>query len=285
MAASAKAVARGMGSNTVARDETVATAIKGDRSSDTLFISNCTQLNCIFTGRLRYSVPVLISLTSLLGSMCSKTLYRNLVLELEYQKGNQPIQEYKRTMARRIGYARVSTESQDEQGQVEVLKNAGCALVFHERISTRTKESDRPQLQACLAELSKGDTLVLAKLDRLGRSQVEVVNRLHSLQQDGVYVETLDGLINTKGLGKMAPVIIGLLTGLAEVERELIRERTLESIAYRRSQGKSLGGRPKSYTDEQVELVLQLRDAGHSYRKIAKSVGLSLGTVQRLASP
>ena len=188
-------------------------------------------------------------------------------------------------MARRIGYARVSTAQQDESGQVEALKNAGCVLVFHERVSTRTKESDRPQLQACLAELSKGDTLVVPKLDRLGRTQVEVVNRLHSLQQDGVYVETLDGLINTKGLGKMAPVIIGLLTGLAEVERELIREHTLESIAYRRSQGKTLGGRPKSYTAEQAHLVLEMRDEGHSFRKIARTTGLSLGTVQRLVSP
>lgn len=93
-----------------------------------------------------------------------------------------------------------------------------------------------------LAALAEGDVLVVAKLDRLCRTQVEVINRLHELQQQGIHVETLDGLINTKALGKFAPVVVGLLTGLAEVERELIRERTLESIEHRRTTGGNLGG-------------------------------------------
>jgi DNA invertase Pin-like site-specific DNA recombinase len=183
---------------------------------------------------------------------------------------------------RSIGYARVSTASQDETAQVAALNAAGCELVFHERVSTRTKDTERPQLQAALAALRPGDELVVPKLDRLGRTQVEVIVRLHDLQEQGVHVRTLDGLINTRALGKMAPLVIGLLTGLAEVERELIRERVNESIEYRRNTGGDLGGRRKSYTPEQAQLVKDLREAGDSLRTITRKVNLSLGAVQRI---
>ena len=183
---------------------------------------------------------------------------------------------------RSIGYARVSTAQQDEAAQVAALEAAGCELVFHERVSTRVKDTDRHQLQACLQALKPGDELVVAKLDRLGRTQVEVINRLHDLQEQGVHVRTLDGLINTAALGKMAPLVVGLLTGLAEVERSLIRERTMESIEHRRATGKSLGGRRRSYKPEQAALVRRLRAEGASVRQVAKATGLSLATIDRI---
>lgn len=183
---------------------------------------------------------------------------------------------------RSIGYARVSTASQDTASQVAALEQAGCAQVFHESISTTTPVSKRTQLLAALAALQPDDELVVAKLDRLGRTQVEVINRLHELQEQGIHVRTLDGLLNTAALGKMAPLVIGLLTGLAEVERNLIQERTRESIEHRRATGGNLGGRRKSYTPEQAELARQLREAGDSVRTVAKKVNLSLATVQRI---
>ena len=181
-----------------------------------------------------------------------------------------------------IGYARVSTATQDEAAQVAALEQAGCTQVFHERISTTVPASKREQLQAALSQLTKGDTLVIAKLDRLGRTQVEVINRLNDLQQEGINVRTLDGLLNTEALGKMAPLVVGLLTGLAEVERNLIQERTKESVEHRRATGGDLGGRRKSYTPQQAELVHQLRESGDSLRTITKKVNLSLGAVQRI---
>ena len=181
-----------------------------------------------------------------------------------------------------VGYARVSTARQDETQQVEALKAEGCERVFHERISTTVPAAKRDQLQACLAALVPGDELVVAKLDRLGRTQVEVIVCLNALQQEGIFVRTLDGLINTKALGKMAPLVVGLLTGLAEVERSLIQERTRESIAHRKATGGDLGGRRKSYTPEQAKLVIELREAGDSLRAITKKVNLSLGAVQRI---
>jgi DNA invertase Pin-like site-specific DNA recombinase len=185
-------------------------------------------------------------------------------------------------MAQSVGYARVSTARQDETAQVDALRAAGCTLVFHERISTTTPSIKRAQLQAALAALEPGDELVVPKLDRLGRTQVEVITRLHDLQQAGIHVRTLDNLINTSALGKMAPLVIGLLTGLAEVERNLIQERTRESIEHRRATGGKLGGRRKTYTPEQAELVRGLREAGDSLRTIARKANLSVGTIQRV---
>jgi DNA invertase Pin-like site-specific DNA recombinase len=181
-----------------------------------------------------------------------------------------------------IGYARVSTARQDEAAQVQALTDAGCERVFSERISTMVPSEQREQLQAALEALSEGDELVVAKLDRLGRTQVEVIVRLNDLQAAGIHVRTLDGLINTRALGKMAPLVVGLLTGLAEVERSLIQERTRESIAYRRATGGDLGGRRRSYSEEQAELVRELAAAGRSRRKIQAATGLSQGTIDRI---
>ena len=120
----------------------------------------------------------------------------------------------------------------------------------------------------------------MAKLDRLGRTMVEVINRLDDLQSNGIHVRTLDALLTTRALGKMAPLVVGLLTGLAEVERELIRERTQESVEHRRRTGGNLGGRPGL---EQVKKdhILKLREEGHSLRKIKTLTGVSLSAVQR----
>jgi DNA invertase Pin-like site-specific DNA recombinase len=186
------------------------------------------------------------------------------------------------SQGRCIGYARVSTRAQSVEAQVAELQAVGAELVFHERVSTRKTEAQRPQLQACLAELQPGDELVITKLDRLGRTQREVIERLALLQEQGIHVRTLDGLVNTMGLGKMAPLVIGLLTGLAEVERTLIHERTMASVEHRRATGGDLGGRPRSYTPEQAEQVRKLHLDGMSLAAIARATGLSESTCRRL---
>ena len=186
--------------------------------------------------------------------------------------------------ARSVGYARCSTTHQNTDAQVSALKAAGCAVVFQETISsTKTTEKHRPQLQAALNALVEGDELVVVKLDRLGRDQRSVINRLHDLQERGIHIRTLDNLVNTKALGKFAPVLIGLLTGLAEVERSLIRERTLESVQHRRETGGKLGGRPKT-NHAKERLVLRLREEGCSYRSIREQTGLALSTIRRIIS-
>ena len=148
-------------------------------------------------------------------------------------------------------------------------------------VSTTVKESDRQELQHALRSVIEGDELVVANLDRLGRTQVEVFNRLNSLQESGIDVRTLDGLINTCALGKMAPLVVGLLTGLAEVERELIKERTVESIAHGKRTGVSLWGLPK-IGQTRADLVLSLRASGDSHRLIREKTGTCLATIRRI---
>ncbi len=183
-------------------------------------------------------------------------------------------------MGRLIGYARVSTATQSTDAQVEELKQAGCDRIFHEKVSSRTPEEKRIQLQAALATLEEGDCLCISKLDRCGRTMVEVVNRLHDLQSRGIHVRTLDGLLDTRSLGKMAPLVIGLLTGLAEVERELIRERTQESVEHRRRTGGNLGGRP-GLPQIKKDHIIRLREEGNSLRQIVSLTGVSLAAVQK----
>ena len=184
-------------------------------------------------------------------------------------------------MRKKIGYARSSTAHQSTDSQVDDLKAAGCEEVFFEKVSSTTTLDKRHQLRACLSTLREQDQLVVAKLDRLGRSQVEVINRLNELQQQGIHVKTLDGLIDTQALGKMAPLVVGLLTGLSEVERSLIQERTRESVEHRRKTGGNLGGRPKTNAKKE-SLVLRLRKEGESYRSIKEQTGLALATITRI---
>ncbi|MDC0320046.1 recombinase family protein [Synechococcus sp. AH-551-G03] len=179
-----------------------------------------------------------------------------------------------------VGYARVSTQHQNLEQQLAALKTDGCDLTFGEKVSSTIPAEKRQGLQEALAALEPGDTLVVAKLDRLGRTQSEVVARLAALQSEGKYVRTLDGLLNTAGLGKLAPLVVGLLTGLAEVERNLVQERTRESVEHRRRTGGNIGGRP-ALGAERAALVARLRSEGLSFRKVAEVAGVSLPTAYR----
>lgn len=147
---------------------------------------------------------------------------------------------------------------QDTAAQTDELESAGCVAGFAEKVSSRAPLEKRHQLRACLETHQNGDELVISKLDLLGRSQVEVINRLADMQEQGIHIRTLDGLINTRGLGRLALLVIGLLTGLAEVERSLIQERTKESVEHRRRTGGNLGARPRT-SEKKERLVLRLR--------------------------
>ncbi len=182
-----------------------------------------------------------------------------------------------------IGYARISSAIGTKilDPQVEKLKQSGCDQIFFETISTRKAEKERPELMKCLASLRKGDTLKLCTLSRLGGTQTEVIQRLNDLQAEGINVITLDGLVNLEALGKFAPLLIGLLTGLNQIEREQISERVQMSVEYRRANNGDLGGRPKT-SDKKEKYVLRLREEGESYREIREQTGLGLATIRRI---
>ena len=203
-----------------------------------------------FQARVNQNTP----LRKTLVSLRSKKVVRLLLF---YNSVNRV--GFQNMLNKSIGYARTSTARQTGgiEAQVLALKEAGCSVVFQEQVSTRVKEKDRPQFQAALSSLESGDELVVAKLDRLGRTQVEVVSRLHTLQEQGIHVRT------------------------AEVERSLIQERTLESIQHRKATGGNLGGRPKT-NQAKERLVLRLREEGCSYRSIREQTGLALSTIRRI---
>ena len=185
-------------------------------------------------------------------------------------------------MSRIYGYARTSTQQQKLglEDQIQKLKEAGCRTVFNERISSRKSASDRPQLQAVLTVLEEGDTLCLTRLDRLARTMQETITIMQDLQDRGVFVRTLDGLIDTEKMQMMAPLVVGLLAGLANVERNLIAERQRESVEYRRRNNGNLGGRPQ-LEKFKVNNIIKLRREGNSLRNIDKLTGVSLSAVQR----
>ena len=183
-------------------------------------------------------------------------------------------------MAHRIGYSRVSTTDQDTTAQVMRLEAAGCQRIFTETISSRVK--DRPQLAACLDYIRPGDALVIVRLDRLARSTRELLELAQSLQERSVDLIALDQQINTTSpAGRFT---FTLLAAVAELERDMIRERTLDGLARARAEGRA-GGRRPSITGQKAQLVRRLAAEGLSLRQIAASVDASASSIRRFLQP
>ena len=186
----------------------------------------------------------------------------------------------KRPRYKSIGYARQSANKQiSVDSQVEELKKAGCAVVFQEPLTKKNKE--RPYFDSALRTLNEGDEIVLTQLDRGFTNQRKCIDTLYYLQKRGIHVRTTDGMVDTRQLGNLGPIIAGLLSGLGEVKRQKVIEKTQESINYRKEKGRSLGGRPK-INKEKEALVIRLRSEGYSYRSIRAQTGLALSTIRRI---
>ena len=174
----------------------------------------------------------------------------------------------------RVGYARVSTTEQNLDLQTDALHAAGCEHLFTDTISgTRV---DRPGLAAALGECRTGDTLVVWKLDRLGRSLPHLVETVRALGVRGVGFKSLQENIDTTTSG--GKLIFHIFASLAEFERDLIRERTTAGLAAARARGRK-GGRPKGVDQKKQKAARALkRDPRHSIREICEIVGISRNT-------
>ena len=182
-------------------------------------------------------------------------------------------------MAHRIGYGRVSTTDQDTAAQAMRLEAAGCQRIFTETISSRVEH--RPQLAACLEYLREGDALVAVRLDRLARSTRELLEIAQGLENRGVDLVVLDQSIDTSSpAGKL---MFAVLAAIAQFERDLIRERTLDGLARAKAQGK-VGGRRPTIAGQRAQLVKRLAAEGQSVRQIAASIEASPSAVHRLLS-
>lgn len=180
-------------------------------------------------------------------------------------------------MEQRIGYARVSTDDQNLDLQRDALARAGCAVIYEEHASG--KNTDRPELGQCLKALRAGDTLVVWRLDRLGRSLTDLVRIVTDLEQRGVLFESLTERIETgSATGKLQ---FHIFSALAEFERNLTRERTLAGLKAARARGR-LGGRKRKLTDRQVQQAkILLADPRVFVTDVARSFGVSRMTIYR----
>jgi DNA invertase Pin-like site-specific DNA recombinase len=177
-----------------------------------------------------------------------------------------------------LGYARVSTEDQNLSLQLDALGAATCARIFEEKI-TGTK-ADRPALANALDHVRAGDTLVVWRLDRLGRSLTELIHLMTTLEQRGVAFKSLTEQLDTTTSG--GKLIFHIFAALAEFERNLIRERTQAGLAAARARGRR-GGRPKRLdTPKKVAMAQALHDdKSNSINEICRTLGISRSTLYR----
>lgn len=178
-----------------------------------------------------------------------------------------------------VGYKRVSTNAQDAQLQADALRDAGCSRIFEDKASG--KNADRDGLVAALDYMREGDTLCVWKLDRLGRSTKDVLTIAEDLHARGVSLRiltgTLAGSYSPKGEGKF---FFTMMVAFAELERDMIVERTRAGLDAAKAQGRT-GGRPAVMDADKLAAAKARRAKGESVTAVAKALGVSRATLYR----
>ncbi len=179
-----------------------------------------------------------------------------------------------------IGYARVSTSEQDTSLQLDALNSSGCERIYQESKSGRTKE--RPELTRCIDALREGDTIIVWRLDRLGRSLKDLVEIIAGLEERNIGFRSLNEAIDTTNAG--GKLIFHIFAALAEFERSLIQERTKAGLAAARARGRR-GGRPRKLTSDQIRKAkAMLSDPEMTKTEVAKHFGVSRVTLNSALS-
>ena len=175
-----------------------------------------------------------------------------------------------------IGYARVSTQDQNLDLQSEALTKAGWERIFNDKISG--SRTERPELTKALEMLREGDTLVVWKLDRLGRSVKNLVDLVGELHQQGIQFKSLTDAIDTGT--PSGRFFFHVMASLAEMERELTVERTRAGLEVARQLGRK-GGRRRQMTESKIESAKKLLANGVPPRDVATNLGVSVPTLYR----
>ena len=181
------------------------------------------------------------------------------------------------------GYWRISCGStQEETRQIRALMDSGCEIIRGDKITGTSNYGDRKELAKLLDEIEEGSLLILDELSRLGRTMVTMLVEVNKLLEKGVKIRTLDGRLDTTTMNKeIINLIVGVMGYSAEMELRNIVRRTSEGRAVAISRGVKMG-RKRSTTHHQMEEIKNMRLAERGYGSIAKSLGLSKSTVQRL---
>jgi DNA invertase Pin-like site-specific DNA recombinase len=175
-----------------------------------------------------------------------------------------------------IGYARVSTQEQTLNLQKDALQQAGCTKIFTD--TTSGAKAERKGLEEALAYVRKGDTLVVWRLDRLGRSLPHLISTMTDLEERGIGFKSLTENIDTTTSG--GKLIFHIFGALAEFERNLIRERTAAGLIAVRARGRK-GGRPQALSLKQRSIAKELYEKRHPIQEICRTLKISKATLYR----
>ena len=192
--------------------------------------------------------------------------------------------EIMRKMPRLIGYARVSTQEQDLNLQLDALEKAGCSKdkIFVDKISG--SKAERPGLEKCLAVIQPGDTLLVWRLDRLGRSMVHLISLIEDLRTKQIGFKSIcDGAIDTTTAS--GELIFNIFSSLAQFERRLIQERTKAGLDAARARGRQGGRKKVEATNPKVMMAKNMhKDHGMSIENICKTLKISRASFYRYLS-
>lgn len=175
-----------------------------------------------------------------------------------------------------VGYARVSTSDQNLDLQLSTLKNIGCEKVYQDQMSgTKT---NRPGLEMALEVLRENDTLVVWKLDRLGRTVKGLIELVNGLEKKNIHFKSITDNVDTST--PSGRFFFHVMASLAQMERELIAERTKAGLAAAKAKGR-VGGRKRKMTNSKIESAKKLLDAGILPKDVAHDLGISIPTLYR----
>lgn len=183
--------------------------------------------------------------------------------------------------SRLLGYARVSTQGQTLDAQLEQLRAAGCGHIYREKV-TGTR-ADRRELQKLLRQLASGDVVVVTRIDRLARSTFDLFNIVKRIADAGGAFRSLAEPWADTGTST-GRLMLAVLGGLADVERDLIRTRTAEGRSRAKARGQHMG-RPPALTPQQQEEARQRRADGASVTELARSYNVGVATITRHMRP
>ncbi|MEP1637254.1 recombinase family protein [Ascidiaceihabitans sp.] len=178
----------------------------------------------------------------------------------------------------KIGYARISTDTQTHDAQIAALNAAGCEKIYTE-IASGAKR-DRPVLAEAMEYLrpNADDTLVVYKLDRVARSLPHLIEIMEQLKASGIEFQSVTEAIDTNTPG--GRLLFHVVAAIAEFERDLIRERTQAGLKAAKAKGR-VGGRPRQMTEEKINAVRELLSSGTAVKDAAAAVGVSVPTLYR----
>eukprot|EP00825_Cyclidium_porcatum_P041090 TRINITY_DN5323_c0_g1_i4.p2 TRINITY_DN5323_c0_g1~~TRINITY_DN5323_c0_g1_i4.p2 ORF type:complete len:197 (+),score=24.30 TRINITY_DN5323_c0_g1_i4:155-745(+) len=175
-----------------------------------------------------------------------------------------------------LGYARVSTDVQNLDRQIDALNKYGVDILFNEKMSGTKRE--RPELNKLIERMSAGDTVVIESLSRLGRSTKDLIELIELFNGKGINLVSLKESIDTStSTGKL---LFTLMSALAQFERDLISERTVEGLKAARARGR-MGGRPKKNDDQVKKAVKMYNTKQYSLKEIEEMTGIKKSTLYR----